>query len=622
LQQVYQNMPWVRDILQVATIWRNTIREIAYGILVLMGRLLDMCNGAINTILNINIMQIGPIQDLANSMSPITWSVLTIAITFAFVYMIIYGGKNKELFRNLILSIVFIVAIPLMFSQLNTIKNAGVLDMENLISNGTSPGESILQSSVVVVANSTKGIVTLNQKGSGDLPAITAFGVSGINPYYLDINAVIGDTAPWQYKITSVVGDDQNGYTLYGETLGMGVFGMGKEQLYAFSFSFWGPFLTMLVTIVAMIFSIFKVSRTIYDLAFHQVIAPIVFASDVNSGTRSKKFIQSLIGSYIMIVLVLVVLKIFLDISSWADLNISNMFIRLGLLAGAAWGTIDGPDIVVKLLGIDAGVRSATNMLLGMNAAAGMARGAAGLVNGAVHTVTGAANTVGNVVGGISELPHMANKFEEGAKEAMSGTFGSFGEYSNSLAQKSQGLNGISEGKSAISNMASKAGYLHEHLFGDKSPLEQAQSGTGGKPSESAESVVGNSQTSTQQPVTPESSHSSGNPPESPKYQGDIQTQPEPQSNDMSASAFSAADMPASPIMETPLSMSETDRTPFAPVEPFTSEPEHHTYTPEPENRTYSPSSQNTNTATLEKPSVTHEETLWPTKRNRNKEDL
>lgn len=495
MEQIYPDMPWMKDILQVADIISNALRSIGYEILKALAHVIDACGAAVNGVLGIDITKISPIQQFAKTVTPVAWAAITIAIILAGIYIVLHGGKNKALFQNMLLSVILIVAVPFMFTQLNAFKNAGVSDISTQMGGGSSIGMTLLQGNVTDVGNSLKGKTTIDKS---------------INPYYIDINMRLPKEEPFNYKIESVSGSDQTGYKLYGEPLGNGFFGMGEERLYAYQFDFIFPLAMMIITIIAMVFAGLKVARTVFDLTVHQVIAPIVFATDINNGARTKKFIQSLFGSVIMMVLVLAILKIFLDLSTWVNQNISDMFVRVLMIGGAAWGVIDGPDVIVKLLGVDAGVRSASSVLLGAAAVGGAAKSFGHTVGAVAH---GATQGVRAAAGGRaamsdfgSKMKRGASAFKDDAKAVAAGGIpdnDSLTDYAKNLHRQTDGSKGFAAGYNRFSNVASMAGYAMEKMKSGitgssaagaassaPSVIGAIQGATGGTPLESAASAA------------------------------------------------------------------------------------------------------------------------------------
>jgi len=98
------------------------------------------------------------------------------------------------------------------------------------------------------------------------------------------------------------------------------------------------------------------------------------------------------------LVVIFFLLLLFMSLSLWVlnGDNVPNVWTQIFLIAGCAWGMIDGPDMIVKLLGIDAGVRSASAPLI----ATGMALGAAGrAAGGAARLGKGVAGNTASVLG-------------------------------------------------------------------------------------------------------------------------------------------------------------------------------------------------------------------------------
>ncbi len=142
-----------------------------------------------------------------------------------------------------------------------------------------------------------------------------------------------------------------------------------EEYIYAYKYDFVMGLLLVIVTIIALFFAGFRVVALMFDLVFNQIIAPIVFATDLQGSGRTKKMIENIFSSYLVFIIVLVLVKLYLEINLWAIQNLTDskdIFIKLIILVGTAKCVIDGPDIIVKLLGVDAGVKSGAAAMLGI----------------------------------------------------------------------------------------------------------------------------------------------------------------------------------------------------------------------------------------------------------------
>lgn len=385
---VYSDKPWLQDLIQKADPIIDFLRNFGWGLLKILAKTVDVLYEAINSLLGLNILEIDSVQGFINSVSPLTWPVLTIALIVAGIMIVLYPSKKKgEIARSLLLSAILMISIPFMFTTLNQFKDASIGDLNSSISVNGSAGAEILQSTTYDVQNSKYNKTLIDR--DNDI-------------YYLDITQRIPkDDDTFKYKIES----KRNG-VLYGKELGNGWFGWGEERIYAYVFNFFESLLILTVTLICLLFSGFKIGRLIFELIVHQAIAPIVFASDITGSGRTKKFMQSLISTYIVMVMILLGLKLYISLTTWATLNVTSIWVRILLIAGASWGVIDGPDIVLKLIGIDAGVRSAaaTVMAIGgmANGAMGLAKGGVGVAQGAVNAVKNAPQNIAGAAGGIA----------------------------------------------------------------------------------------------------------------------------------------------------------------------------------------------------------------------------
>ena len=172
-----------------------------------------------------------------------------------------------------------------------------------------------------------------------------------------------------------------------------------KNHFYRVNF-LWGLFM-LVITAVCLIFSGLKLASLLYDIMFAQIVAPIVVATDMGGAGRLKKVILNLLNCFLSVIIVVLDLRLYILIltkiqdSSLLSNPIAVIFITV---AGCKF-VIDGPDLVVHLLGIDAGVKSGVSTIMGL-------RSAGQIASGAGHTLghiagKGISKAGGTVAGGI-----------------------------------------------------------------------------------------------------------------------------------------------------------------------------------------------------------------------------
>ncbi|MBO5576590.1 MAG: collagen-like protein [Ruminococcus sp.] len=177
----------------------------------------------------------------------------------------------------------------------------------------------------------------------------------------------------------------------------------GYEAIYRYNYRFVMGIIEMAIIAVCLFFAALKVASTLFDILFAQIIAPIVVASDLHGAGRAKQVIQNLISSYLVLVCVVLVFRIYilviLGIKNNPSLISNNIVIELIIVLAGAKFVIDGPDLIVKILGIDAGVKSGLGTVMGIRTAASMARGAAHTASSVVHAPSKIAGKVGGNLG-------------------------------------------------------------------------------------------------------------------------------------------------------------------------------------------------------------------------------
>lgn len=144
---------------------------------------------------------------------------------------------------------------------------------------------------------------------------------------------------------------------------------VGRESYYRYSVN-WGTILiTQIILSFALIITVVKMGRIVFDLGFHMIFSMFIAATDLTGGQRTKKMITEIVSSFAVFFVMVLILKLFIVYANWlvglqAGGSLGTITYILMLLAGT-WALLDAPDIVQRLLGIDAGLRSGYQALMG-----------------------------------------------------------------------------------------------------------------------------------------------------------------------------------------------------------------------------------------------------------------
>ena len=162
------------------------------------------------------------------------------------------------------------------------------------------------------------------------------------------------------------------------------------ENVYKYDYDFVFGAIVLVSVLICLLSAGIRLVRLLLDIVFMQIIGPIVFASDLQESGRTKRLLSEVISSFIVIIIVLLLIKLYIIILLWTFNQNISWITKLFIVFGGWRFTIDGPDIVTKICGIDAGVKSGQAALLGAYAAGRTVVGIGrGVSHGVGHTLSG-----------------------------------------------------------------------------------------------------------------------------------------------------------------------------------------------------------------------------------------
>jgi len=302
-------------------------------------------------------------------------------------------GKRKtvsDLFRNTVLGVLFIVAIPWTMNQFLEIANASVSAL------GTDEEGNILLAENVLYDNITD-IEVLAESGEWENLEARS-NVSRSLPFEaLDLTEPAeSDASVLGMKLVS------NGESVETEELDSGgLISFWKEYYFRYSYDFLVIMLEFLALIVIYIFFSFKIISVAFELATTKLVAPFAINTDIGTGQKLKVVVKELINGFATFVSIFYLLRLYQLFTSWVlgmelfSVPILNAIVMIVV----AFVVIDGTKTIPRIFGFDAGVKDGQATLMGMYAASrlGMTfgRGAKGLVNGVSQSMEHNADKLG-----------------------------------------------------------------------------------------------------------------------------------------------------------------------------------------------------------------------------------
>ncbi|MED4672387.1 hypothetical protein C7B90_10865, partial [Lysinibacillus fusiformis] len=137
-----------------------------------------------------------------------------------------------------------------------------------------------------------------------------------------------------------------------------------NEYYYRYNFNWF----TIIVSLLVMGFTLFtitlKLAKLSYEIAFNQILAMIIAPTDIHDGAKTKKILQNILNMFIVIIFIFLSMRLYIIGLEYLTNNFEGIAYLI-LLIGFSMALIDGPNIVERLYGIDAGIKSGWGALAG-----------------------------------------------------------------------------------------------------------------------------------------------------------------------------------------------------------------------------------------------------------------
>lgn len=332
----------------------------------------------------------GPVENFIKAWKPVFVSLVSLSLLFLGIVLIFWHEKKPKFVMNLCLAVLIVSSSGYLIQQLN-----GFLadDMRSAIVNDNAAEKS---KGIVydMVGSSVFDLIYLDDHIKGGLMnmtkknRVTYSDFSEDDMAMIDINEIV---KPDDVKESSK--DLMSHRILYRQDNiqvkesynGIAWTDLLNEYYYRYNIQWFNCILGLCSLILIYVCLAYKVVRIIYEIVIQRVLA-VLYSANLSNSQKTLKIIDSIKDSYITLVLVMICLKIYLLAYKFINQTGFSGFTQAMILLFIAFAVIDGPNIIQKLTGIDAGLSSGTGKIMaGIQASriAGMmmSKGLSGMTN-------------------------------------------------------------------------------------------------------------------------------------------------------------------------------------------------------------------------------------------------
>ena len=421
------------DLFSQNDIIKSAVRFMGIGILSLFVKLADAASGLFDKSFGLmDFTNYSPVKKFLDDWDVVWVALICVSLGWLGVTLVFNSDKKPKVVTNLCVGILVVTSMTWMVSQMNTLLTKSIRN-EIL---GTTSQETIyamLGNNVhdLLYIDSIAGLENLGETNAdGEKYADVRTPLDKKSWKALDINEVMfPDDVKDESRIIAEYHQTvlANGQGIYYSILNENYDGVAWTDLlntyyYRYSIDWIAAILEMLAIAIIYLFFTYKVVRTFYEIVFQEVLA-ILYSANVTNGQKALKILDGIKDSYIIIMLSLVSVRLYLLATSYVSGKSWDGFSKGMILFFIALAVIDGPNIVQKVTGMDAGMsdgmQKIMSVMYGTNAAMGLGRMAYGVGKGVGSKAAGLGRKLMN--SGESTTKEAAEKaFEKGAGAAAS----------------------------------------------------------------------------------------------------------------------------------------------------------------------------------------------------------
>lgn len=356
-------------ILSITGLISHAFRWLGWQIIWLLASLVDGVEGAVNKIYTLNsFFSSSEVNNFIDRYKPIIWSILAISLA-VLGYKIIMNRKmdKQSIPTNLIFSLIVVIALPMLMVKMGDLTNLVVKDVK---AGYTSSAKQIVKDNLYDLYALDQN--DFNFKEKNNIP-IDNIPIDNIFDIHIDEAFKVDGETKHKNIFENKLNTLSNGKIK--ETKLEKNWIMMDEDYYRYNIDFVSVIIGLATTGITLLCVGFKIARLIFELAFNKLFAMLFAFADIEDNKKIKAILKNIFSTFAVIMATAVLLKLYIIFVAWLNFTASSVDTGIGftvtslakliLQIGASFAVIDGPNIIERILGIDAGLKSGLNTMLG-----------------------------------------------------------------------------------------------------------------------------------------------------------------------------------------------------------------------------------------------------------------
>ena len=359
-----------RDIFHTSTIPGGIFRYIGWSVMKGLVWVAEQCAKLFDESFKfIDFTRYEPVEKFLTSWKPVVFALISLSILFLGLIMIFWQEKKPKLMMNICLAVLIMTSSGYLIDQLNGFVTD---DIRSAILNDgdTSTGSSGLVYDMV--GNSIYDLIYIDDKLDGGLMKMTKNNRKLYDDFtkedleLMSMNEVLKpDDVKAESKdlVSNRIYYKKGNLELKEIYNGVAWTDLLNEYYYRYDVEWFTVIVGLVSLIIVYVCLAYKVVRILYEVVVQRLLAAL-YSANLSSGQKTLKILDSIKDSYITLILVMVCLKIYLLAFKMVGETQFAAFSKVMLLFFLALAVADGPNIIQKLTGVDAGLSSGMGKII------------------------------------------------------------------------------------------------------------------------------------------------------------------------------------------------------------------------------------------------------------------
>lgn len=423
------------DLFQQNNVVTSALRTFGFWILKLLTTVADACQQLYDITFGLVDFTTWPkINTLIEEFKPVFVALMAISIFALGIMLIANHEKKPKIAINICIACLCVTCSAVVFQQLNT----AVLDAKTGIDSVTE--DTAAGNVYDIIGNNMMDIYYLDQQiGLSNInyeenenklphPKMTSQRMNVMD--YAEVmdpdsdNYDFNDDAAEDILTQMIItGGDGSSYAIGEIYDGVAWTSVGNNFYYRYKIDYLPVILEMLSIIVLYIAMAYKCTRLAFELVFARLLA-YLYSAELSGGQKIAKILVFIRDTYILLFVTTLCIKLFYFFTAYIDEIAMNSLLEAAIILFIAFSVIDGPNLVEKLLGMDAGLKSSTARMMAVYKAG------SGAAHKAMHTAAAPAKMAARY--GMQR--HMMNRQATATNEAIRNAMGGNGDSDSFMA--------------------------------------------------------------------------------------------------------------------------------------------------------------------------------------------